>query len=480
MAYQHVTPVSPADDRVPGETYIYYAREIPCPASASGEFNVPGYSATVWRPAPWRLLPTCLLRPGRPDELLCLWHLFFYWLYHYLFLFSTSREYNILLVFCGGELAHYSVVRSRDFRFPFMAARDLQVGPVWTHPSHRRRGVAGRALAIVCSRLSRAGGRLWWVCMEGNRPSNLVARSQGFAAAGTGYRGKVLGLRLLGSFHIEAAQDVQESAAPAREIPDFTIVTELPGAGATREQFSILYTRYHFASCWVKGKDVIEVACGAGVGLGFLARQAAQVTGGDLDNGNYRLAAETYREHPRVRVRQFDAQSIPFPAASFDVVILFEAIYYLPEARLFLREAHRVLRPEGVLLISSVNKTWRGFSPSPYSQTYYDLRGLAGLLRQNGFDPALYTAFPDAPARPFGALVRTVRRIAVNLHLIPRTMKGKALLKRLFYGSLTPIPRELTEGMAPVEPLIEISGTRDATQYKMIYAVGRKRPPSSL
>jgi SAM-dependent methyltransferase len=266
----------------------------------------------------------------------------------------------------------------------------------------------------------------------------------------------------------------------AIDTPDFTIITETPGVGATQDQLAILYTRYHFAASWVKGRDVIDVACGTGVGLGFLAREAAQVTGGDLDAVNCRLAAETYREHPRVRVQQFDAQNIPFPDKSFDVAILFEAIYYLPDASQFLREAWRVLRPGGILLISSVNCAWHGFNPSIYSRKYYDSHELRNLLTGDGFTCDLRAGFPDYPSGLASALVQRVRRAARRLHLIPRTMKGKTLLKRLFYGRLMPIPREITEGMARLEPLIEVALVQDITAYKMMYVVAHKQTKSNL
>jgi SAM-dependent methyltransferase len=327
---------------------------------------------------------------------------------------------------------------------------------------------------MIRARWADAHCRLWWVCLKNNGPSNRVANKQGLSIAGQGFRRKKFGLRLLGRFCVEPCPGAVGCA------PDFTIITETPGAGATRDQLSILYTRYHFASRWVKGKHVLETACGAGVGLGFLAREAAHVTGGDIEDANWRLAAETYRNHPRIRVQRFDAQDMPFPDGSFDVVIMFEAIYYLSDPALFLREVQRVLRPGGVLLMSSVNSEWPGFHPSAHSRSYYNIRELGEILAQNDFEPALYAGFPDDSAGPVSAMVQRVRRVAVNLHLIPRTMNGKKLLKRLFYGKLTPIPTEITEGMANLEPLIDLKNIQDASPYKMIYAVGSKRVGSTL
>lgn len=55
------------------------------------------------------------------------------------------------------------------------------------------------------------------------------------------------------------------------EQPCFWTITEAPSTGASTEQMSILYTRYNVARRYAAGRDVLEVACGAGVGLGLIA-----------------------------------------------------------------------------------------------------------------------------------------------------------------------------------------------------------------
>ncbi len=72
-------------------------------------------------------------------------------------------------------------------------------------------------------------------------------------------------------------------------------------------------------------------------------------------------------------------------------------------------------------------------------------------------------------------LVGCLRRLAVAMRLIPETMRGKALLKRIFYGSLQTIPAEVTHGMAEGCPLVPVAGGSAVTNYKVLYAVGRTR-----
>ena len=235
----------------------------------------------------------------------------------------------------------------------------------------------------------------------------------------------------------------------------------------------MLYTRYHLASRYVPGKDVLEVACGTGIGLGLLAARAASVVGGDIEEANSRIARETYCGSPRITIRQLDAESLSFPDLSFDFVILFEALYYLARPDRFFLEARRVLRPGGVLLISTVNCKWTGFNPSPFSTGYFEVRDLAEALSRQGFDVSILVGFPDDAGGVIRACVGVIRRIAVRLHLIPTTMRGKEWLKRLFYGRLTAIPRQLTEGMFEPEPLVRFTDSTDLRSYRVIYAIAR-------
>ena len=139
-------------------------------------------------------------------------------------------------------------------------------------------------------------------------------------------------------------------------------VTEFPGHQVTPEQITMLHTRYHLAVRLADGKDVLELACGSGVGLGCLAHRARRVVGGDLNPQAIEFAARHYG--PRVEVREVDAQNLPFADAAFDVIVFLDSIYWLPQPRKFVDEAKRVLRPGGVIFIS----TWSPMNVTPLSK----------------------------------------------------------------------------------------------------------------
>ncbi len=256
-----------------------------------------------------------------------------------------------------------------------------------------------------------------------------------------------------------------------RQEPNFNTVTEIPGGRATADQMGILSTRYELARKHAQGKDVLEVACGAGMGLGLLARTARRLVGGDIDERNLAIARQTYGSRHNVEIKQFDAQDLPFPDASFDVVILYEALYYIPSADAFFREARRVLRPGGTLLISTVNCRWGEFNPSPFSVKYLDAAELAESLARHGFEVEIRGGFPQSTGGLAHVTIGLIRKVAVSLHLVPKTMKGKEWLKRVFYGNLRPIPPELAPDTSTPAPLDELTRPYSADQYRFIYAI---------
>ena len=59
------------------------------------------------------------------------------------------------------------------------------------------------------------------------------------------------------------------------------------------------------------------------------------------------------------------------------------------------------------------------------------------------------------------------------LNLIPRTMRGKALLKRIFYGRLKAVPNQLANRGRSAQ-LEELQGGADDRRYRVLYATARK------
>lgn len=101
--------------------------------------------------------------------------------------------------------------------------------------------------------------------------------------------------------------------------------------------------------------DVLEVGGGQS-GLGAMLYPQAQITNLDM---NPAYADSSLNQQPRVRYVTGDATDLPFGNASFDAITMFDLLEHVPDHEAAVDEALRVLRPGGVLLVSSPNENWR-------------------------------------------------------------------------------------------------------------------------
>lgn len=116
------------------------------------------------------------------------------------------------------------------------------------------------------------------------------------------------------------------------------------------------YHRYVSVMEFVADKDVLDVACGEGYGTSLMATAARSVVGVDISEEAIDHASRTYNNMINLSFRQGSATSIPAGDAVFDVVVSFETIEHLSAQAEMLAELRRVLRPDGILIISSPNR----------------------------------------------------------------------------------------------------------------------------
>ena len=114
--------------------------------------------------------------------------------------------------------------------------------------------------------------------------------------------------------------------------------------------------RYAWCLPAVAGKDVLDIACGEGYGSAAMAAVARSVTGVDISAEAVAHATTTYGSRPHLRYLQGSAAAIPLPDACVDVVVSYETVEHLHEQEQMLAEIRRVLRPDGVLVMSSPNR----------------------------------------------------------------------------------------------------------------------------
>jgi hypothetical protein len=134
-----------------------------------------------------------------------------------------------------------------------------------------------------------------------------------------------------------------------------------------------------------------------------------------------------------------------------------------------------VLRPGGVLLIATANKDLYDFNPSPFSHTYYGAAELNELMKRHGFTVVeMAGGTPLARVSIRQKILRPVKKIVVSLGLMPKTMAGKKLLKKLVFGSMVPLPAELDANTCPYERPQPIAADQPNTAYKVIFCAARK------
>ena len=131
--------------------------------------------------------------------------------------------------------------------------------------------------------------------------------------------------------------------------------------------------RYQLARTLTSGRDVLDIACGEGYGSDILAATAKSVVGVDISPDAVAHARSHYRD-PRIFFRVGSATDIPIPDASVDMVVSFETIEHLVDHDRMMQELRRVLRPNGILLISSPNKL--EYSDKPGYANRFHLREL--------------------------------------------------------------------------------------------------------
>jgi SAM-dependent methyltransferase len=153
------------------------------------------------------------------------------------------------------------------------------------------------------------------------------------------------------------------------------------------------------------GREVLEAGCGEGYGADLIAGVARRVVAVDYDAATVAHVAGRY---PGVEVMQANLAQLPLPDASIDVVVNFQVIEHLWDQAQFVAECARVLRPSGLLMVSTPNRIT--FSPgrdtpiNPFHTRELNAGELSELLLDAGFrDVSISGLFHGARLREMDA-----------------------------------------------------------------------------
>ncbi len=141
---------------------------------------------------------------------------------------------------------------------------------------------------------------------------------------------------------------------PVQTTLEYTGERFIPGKGGAQIHYEHFH-RYGFARTMVRGKKVLDIGSSEGYGAALLAQEASWVLALDINQDVVRYAKRTYRKD-NVHFISANAAHIPTPGNMFDVVVAFEMIEHTYDQDLILSEIRRVLKSDGILVLSSPNK----------------------------------------------------------------------------------------------------------------------------
>lgn len=148
--------------------------------------------------------------------------------------------------------------------------------------------------------------------------------------------------------------------------------------------------------------DILEAGVGQGVVLENIVRRGGDniksLTGIDISD---RLIEMTRARLPSAVILKADAEAMPFPDSSFDFVVMVDTFQYLLDFDTALNEVRRVLRSDGIFIVTVPNRHWILFDEyikkrkniQPVQDHFFTYAEMKALLMTHGFD---ITAFRGA------------------------------------------------------------------------------------
>lgn len=176
------------------------------------------------------------------------------------------------------------------------------------------------------------------------------------------------------------------ASTPPEAVLTLTGERTIPGLDVENYWFRRHEVVYQRLAPRCTGRDVLEAGCGEGYGADLIAGVARRVIALDYDES---AVAHVRARYPRVQVLRGNLAELPLADSAVDVVVNFQVIEHLWDQARFLRECLRVLRPAGLLIVSTPNRIT--FSPgrdtpiNPFHTRELNADELTGLLIDAGF-----------------------------------------------------------------------------------------------
>ena len=126
----------------------------------------------------------------------------------------------------------------------------------------------------------------------------------------------------------------------------------------------------------------------------------------------------------------------------------------------------------GAIILSTPNNALYDFTPSKYATKYYNVPDLHHILMRAGFKEIQFFGFHRVDQTSIRQkLLRPLKALANKINLIPGSMKGKEILKKIYFGDLLEMPDKLELTLMEYQRPEEISSKTINDQHKIIYCL---------
>lgn len=142
-------------------------------------------------------------------------------------------------------------------------------------------------------------------------------------------------------------------------------------------------SRYEFAIQNIRDRDVIDIGCGEGYGSYMMIGAAKSVVGVDISKRAIEHAKEMY-ESTNLHYKVADVAKLPFDENKFTAGVCFEVIEHIENPGDLLREAERVIAPNGIFIVSTPNGAVRTSSQkSKFHVKEFNIREFREMLEKH-------------------------------------------------------------------------------------------------
>ncbi len=133
--------------------------------------------------------------------------------------------------------------------------------------------------------------------------------------------------------------------------------------GYIRDRVAAHWQRDALSGRPLDGLSLLDIGCGGGLLSEPMTRLGARVTGVDASGRNISVAAlHAERQDLSIDYRQGTAEALAASGAQFDIVMALEIVEHVSDVDLFLQSCGRMVKPGGLLFLSTLNRTAKAWA----------------------------------------------------------------------------------------------------------------------